>query len=450
LYFVPVATPRSSEPCDDDPVRIGLLGYGNVGFAFAQLIDSQAEAIALRTGLQLRITRIAVQDPSKQRPPAAITSAHHRLSADALSVVNDPSIDLVVELIGGIEPARSLLLAALRAGKPVVTANKELLASAGAELLAAAEFEKVDLFYEASVAGAIPLVRLLTDSLAGERIVRVMGIVNGTTNYMLTSMSEEGSDYAEALAAAQALGYAEPDPTADVEGFDARAKAAILAGIAFDADVVAEDVYREGITAIGASDIAFAHRLGYEVKLLAVAERVGDGPKPAIAVRVHPAMVPREHPLASVRGAFNAVFVEGESAGELMVYGRGAGGTATASAVLGDVVSAAHHLRQATRGRAVRRERVEIRPISELRTQYYLTLDVTDRPGVLAAVAHVFGEHHVSIRSMEQVGLGDEARLVFITHTAREADLQATLASLAQLDVVRRIGGVLRVIGPER
>ena len=431
-------------------MRIGLLGYGNVGFAFAQLIDSQAEAIALRTGLQLRITRIAVQDPSKQRPPAAIASAHHRLSADALSVVNDPSIDLVVELIGGIEPARSLLLAALRAGKPVVTANKELLASAGAELLAAAEFEKVDLFYEASVAGAIPLVRLLTDSLAGERIVRVMGIVNGTTNYMLTSMSEEGSDYAEALAAAQALGYAEPDPTADVEGFDARAKAAILAGIAFDADVAAEDVYREGITAIGASDIAFAHRLGYEVKLLAVAERVGDGPKPAIAVRVHPAMVPREHPLASVRGAFNAVFVEGESAGELMVYGRGAGGTATASAVLGDVVSAAHHLRQATRGRAVRRERVEIRPISELRTQYYLTLDVTDRPGVLAAVAHVFGEHHVSIRSMEQVGLGDEARLVFITHTAREADLQATLASLAQLDVVRRIGGVLRVIGPER
>jgi homoserine dehydrogenase len=363
--------------------------------------------------------------------------------------VVDPSIDVIVELIGGIEPARSLVLAALAAGKPVVTANKELLATFGAELLSAAEKGGVDLFYEASVAGAVPLVRLLNDSLAGERIVRVMGIVNGTTNYMLTSMSEEGCDYAVALAEAQALGYAEADPTADVEGFDARAKAAILAGIAFDADVVASDVYTEGITAIGASDIAFAHKLGYVVKLLAVAERVSDGPTPAVAVRVHPAMVPREHPLASVRGAFNAVFVEGDTAGELMVYGRGAGGMATASAVLGDVVAATHHLREETRGRAVRRERVEVHPISELRTQYYLTLDVKDQPGVLATVAQVFGDHHVSIRSMEQIGLGGGARLVFITHIAREADVQATLASLAELDVVARIGVLLRVIGPE-
>jgi len=274
--------------------------------------------------------------------------------------------------------------------------------------------------------------------------------VNGTTNYMLTSMSEEGCDYQVALSEAQALGYAEPDPTADVEGFDARAKAAILAGIAFDADVVASDVYTEGITAIGAPDIAFAHKLGYVVKLLAVAERVSDGPTPAVAVRVHPAMVPREHPLASVRGAFNAVFVEGDTAGELMVYGRGAGGMATASAVLGDVVAAAHHRREETRGRAVRRERVEIRPISGLRTQYYLTLDVKDQPGVLAAVARVFGEHHVSIRSMEQIGLGGGARLVFITHTALEADVQATLTSLGELDVVARVGVLLRVIGPER
>jgi homoserine dehydrogenase len=263
-------------------------------------------------------------------------------------------------------------------------------------------------------------------------------------------MSEEGSDYGSALAAAQALGYAEADPTADVEGFDARAKAAILAGIAFDANVVADDVYTEGIAKIGAADIAFAHRLGYEVKLLAVAERAGEGPTPAVAVRVHPAMVPREHPLASVRGAFNAVFVEGDSAGELMVYGRGAGGAPTASAVLGDVVAASHHLREKTRGRAARRHDVEVLPISELRTQYYLTLDVMDRPGVLAAVAHVFGEHHVSIRSMEQVGLGDEARLVFITHTAREADVQATLTSLGELDVVEHIGVLLRLVGPER
>ncbi|MGO9299282.1 MAG: homoserine dehydrogenase [Acidimicrobiales bacterium] len=442
--------PQSSEKRGTDVVHVGLLGYGNVGVAFTRLIDSQAEAIALRIGHELRVTRIAVRDVAKQRPDSALSDAGERLSGDAASLVVDPSIDVIVELIGGIEPARSLVLAALAAGKPVVTANKELLATFGAELLSAAEKGGVDLFYEASVAGAIPLVRLLNDSLAGERIVRVMGIVNGTTNYMLTSMSEEGCDYAVALAEAQALGYAEADPTADVEGFDARAKAAILAGIAFDADVVASDVYTEGITAIGASDIAFAHKLGYVVKLLAVAERVSDGSTPAVAVRVHPAMVPREHPLASVRGAFNAVFVEGDTAGELMVYGRGAGGMATASAVLGDVVAATHHLRQETRGRAVRRERVEVHPISELRTQYYLTLDVKDQPGVLATVAQVFGDHHVSIRSMEQIGLGGGARLVFITHIAREADVQATLASLAELDVVARIGVLLRVIGPER
>jgi homoserine dehydrogenase len=444
-----VDEPKSNERRGTDVVHVGLLGYGNVGVAFTRLIDSQVEAIALRIGHELRVTRIAVRDVAKHRPGSALSDAGERLCDDAASLVDDPSIDVIVELIGGIEPARSLVLAALAAGKSVVTANKELLATFGAELLSAAENGGVDLFYEASVAGAIPLVRLLNDSLAGERIVRVMGIVNGTTNYMLTSMSEEGCDYAVALAEAQALGYAEADPTADVEGFDARAKAAILAGIAFDADVIATDVYTEGITAVGASDIAFAHKLGYVVKLLAVAERVSDGPTPAVAVRVHPAMVPREHPLASVRGAFNAVFVEGDTAGELMVYGRGAGGVATASAVLGDVVAAAHHRREGTRGRAVRRERVEIRPISELRTQYYLTLDVKDQPGVLAAVAHVFGEHHVSIRSMEQIGLGGGAHLVFITHTAREADVQATLRSLAELDVVARVGVVLRLIGPE-
>ena len=444
-----VGEPRSNLTTSTDVVRVGLVGYGNVGVAFTRLIDSETEAIALRTGLELRVTRIAVRDLQRERPGSARADAGDRLGDDAAALVEDPAIDVVVELVGGIEPARSLVLAALAAGKPVVTANKELLSTFGAELLAAAEKGGVDLFYEASVAGAIPLVRLLNDSLAGERIVRVMGIVNGTTNYMLTSMSEEGSEYVTALCEAQALGYAEPDPTADVEGLDARAKAAILAGIAFDADVVASDVYTEGITAIGASDISFARKLGYEVKLLAVAERV-EGPSPAVAVRVHPAMVPREHPLASVRGAFNAVFVEGDTAGELMVYGRGAGGMATASAVLGDVVAAAHHRREDTRGRAVRRERVEISPISALSTQYYLALEVKDQPGVLAAVAWVFGEHHVSIRSMEQIGgLGDGARLVFITHTAREADVQATMAALAGLDVVARVGALLRLIGPE-
>ncbi len=464
---MPVSAPDHSLP---QPVRVGLLGCGNVGAAWLALVDGDVDAIAARTGIRLDIVKVAVRSPERARPadvdPERLAA---RLTTDAIAVVNDPRVEIVVELIGGIEPARGLVLAALAAGKPVVTGNKELIAACGAELLAAAETAGVDLLFEASVAGAIPLVRLLKESLAGERIVRLTGIVNGTTNYMLTRMSEEGLGYAEALAEAQALGFAEADPTADVEGYDAAAKAAILAGIAFDADVVAADVHREGITAVGASDIEFAHRLGYEVKLLAVAERaeaadpteaadrteepgrINGADSDPVSVRVHPAMVPREHPLASVRGSFNAVFVEGEAAGELMVYGRGAGGRPTASAVLGDVIEAAHHVREGTRARSAMRRAPLLRPITELRTQYYLSIDVTDRPGVLAAVASVFGEHHVSIRSMEQVGLAavGEARLVFITHTALEADLQATIVDLANLDPVERIGCVLRVIGPE-
>jgi homoserine dehydrogenase len=431
-------------------VRLGLLGCGNVGAAWLALVDGDAEAIADRTGIRLDVVSVAVRDPARARPegisPAQLEG---RLAPDAAAVVKDPNVEIVVELIGGIEPARSLVLTALAAGKPVVTANKELVAACGAELLAAAEVAGVDLLFEASVAGAIPLVRLLKESLAGEQILRLTGIVNGTTNYMLTRMSEEGLGYREALADAQTLGYAEADPTADVEAYDAAAKAAILAGIAYDADVVAADVYREGITAIGASDIEFAHRLGYEVKLLAVAERVEEDGASAVSVRVHPAMVPIDHPLASVRGPFNAVFVEGDAAGELMIYGRGAGGRPTASAVLGDVIEAAHHVREQTRARSAMRRRPLLRPISALRTQYYLSIDVSDQPGVLAAVASVFGAHNVSIRSMEQVGLGSEARLVFITHTALEADLQATIAGLSELDSVERIGCVLRVIGPD-
>lgn len=431
-------------------MRLGLLGCGNVGAAFLGLVDADADAIAARTGIRLDVVKVAVRHPDRVRPAEVAEGPFRsRLAGDAMSLVADPAVEVVVELIGGIEPARTLVLAALDAGKPVITANKELVAACGAELLAAAESAGVDLLFEASVAGAIPLVRMLKESLAGERIVRLTGIVNGTTNYVLTKMSEESLGYDEAIAEAQALGYAEADPTADVEGFDAAAKAAILAGIAFDADVVAADVYREGITAIGASEIDFAHRLGYEVKLLAVAERSDPADGAPVSVRVHPAMVPVEHPLASVRGAFNAVFVEGDAAGELMVYGRGAGGRATASAVLGDVIEAAHHVLEGTRARSAMRRSPVIRPITQLRTQYYLSIDVTDRPGVLAAVATVFGEHHVSIRSMEQVGLGGEARLVFITHTALEKDVQETIASLADLEAVERIGCMLRVIGPE-
>ncbi|MDP8974978.1 MAG: homoserine dehydrogenase [Actinomycetota bacterium] len=422
------------------PVRVGVLGYGNVGGALVRLLDTDGSSIAARTGIRLEVARVAVRDVTENRRSALPDGC---LTGDAEAVVSDPNVDVVVEVMGGVEPARGLVLAALKNGKPVVTANKELLADAGAELFEAAAASGVDLLYEASVAGAIPLIRLLRESLAGERITRVMGIVNGTTNYILTRMSEDGASYAEGLEEAQRLGYAERDPTADVEGIDAAAKAAIVASIAFGTRVVAGDVHREGISNVSPDDIAFARRLGYVVKLLAVAERSGD----EVAVRVHPAMVPASHPLAAVRDSFNAVFIEGEAVGELMLYGRGAGGTPTASAVLGDLVDAAHNLRAGGSGRTAALDRAGVRPIEELSSEYYLNIDVVDRPGVLARVAAVFGDHGVSIRSMEQEGLGEKARLVFITHTAREGDVQGTIRDLRRLDAVKRIGSLLRVVG---
>ncbi len=445
---MPVIERGAGRGAADVPVvRVGVLGCGNVGGALVDIVDEDADGIAERSGVRLEVTRVAVRSLAKPRVASLQTE---RLTHDAHSVATDPDVDVVVELIGGIEPARTLIVDALKAGKPVVTANKELLANFGAELFAVAEAAGRDLLFEATVAGGIPLLRALRVSLAGERIRRVTGIVNGTTNYVLSRMSEERIGYGEALQEAQSLGYAERDPTADVEGYDASAKAAILASIAFNADIVAGDVYREGIETIEVDDIDFAHRLGYEVKLLAVAEHLDPGESgiPAVAVRVHPAMVPKDHPLAGVRGPFNAVFVEGEAVGDLMLYGRGAGGRPTASAVLGDLVDAARGL---VGGGAVwfpARSRVEVRPIDELEAQYYLTIDVLDRPGVLAAVASVFGAHGVSIRSMEQVDLGTEARLVFITHRAREADVQATLAGLRDVEAVARIGQLLRVIDP--
>ena len=426
---------------DRDAVRIGLLGCGNVGAPLVQLLRDQAAAIEARTGLRLEVARVAVRNTAKARD---IELADGVLTNDAAAVVADPDIDLVVELIGGIEPARTLVTEALKAGKPVVTGNKELLANVGAELFEASEAAGVDLLFEAAVAGGIPLIRPLRESLAGERIRRVLGIVNGTTNYILTKMSEEGASYADALAEAQSLGFAERDPTADVEGFDAAAKAAIIASIAFGVNVVAGDVYHEGISGVTADDIAFAHRLGYEVKLLAVAEQGDDG---RVAVRVHPAMLPREHPLATVRESFNAVFIEGRAVGQLMFYGRGAGGGPTASAVLGDLIDAAGNLRGGSSARIGPMPRAEIRPIDEVRSEYYLNIEVYDRPGVLHAVSGVFAEHDVSIRSMEQEGLGDEARLVFITHEASEAAVQACLRDLRNLDVVDRVTSMLRVLG---
>ena len=428
-------------------MKVGVLGCGNVGAALVGLLEGRGDEIEARTGLRLELARVAVRSLTRNRP---VHLDDALLTRDAAEVVADPDVDVVVEVIGGIEPARELILAALAAGKPVVTANKELLANHGAELYAAAAEAGVDLLFEAAVAGGIPILRPLRESLAGEDVRRIMGIVNGTTNFILTRMSEEGTGYAEALAEAQQLGYAERDPTADVEGYDAGAKAAILASLAFGAKVVAGDVYHEGISAVGATDISFAARLGYVVKLLAVAELVAtDDGTEEIAVRVHPAMVPAEHPLAGVRDSFNAVFVEGAAVGDLMFYGRGAGGDPTASAVLGDLVDAAVNLRAGTHARVLPLERRPIRPIDELRSSYYVNLDVVDRPGVLRAVAEVFERHQVSIRSLEQEGVGEDARLVFITHEAREADVQATLEDLRELDVIHRITSVLRVVGDD-
>ncbi|MEO6570736.1 MAG: homoserine dehydrogenase [Ilumatobacteraceae bacterium] len=423
-------------------IRVGLLGCGNVGGALVPLVEQQADMIEARTGLRLEITRVAVRNVSRDR---GLTLADGVLTRDALAVVNDPDIDVVVEVIGGIEPARELITAALTAGKPVVTGNKELLANVGTELFAVADANGVDLLFEAAVAGGIPLIRPLRESLRGEPITRVMGILNGTTNFILTKMTEEGAEYGEALREAQALGYAERDPTADVEGFDAGAKAAIIATIAFGARVVAGDVYHEGISGITAGDISVAKRLGYVVKLLGIAERdpgTGD-----IAVRVHPAMVPLTHPLASVRESFNAVFVEGDAVGQLMFYGRGAGGAPTASAVLGDVIDAAVNLSKGTHGSLGTFAKASIRAIDETSAEYLLALEVADEPGVLHAVTGTFAANGVSIRAAEQEGIGPDARLVFITHLARESAVQATVRTLRDLPAVRRIGGFIRVIG---
>ena len=423
-------------------VRIGVLGCGNVGAAFVRLVEQQSSTIELRTGIRLEVVSVAVRNMSRDRD---VQLPEGLLTRDAHAVVADPSIDLIVEVIGGIEPARELITAALAAGKPVVTANKELLANVGAELYAAADAAGVDLLFEAAVAGGIPVIRALRESLRGEPVSRVMGIINGTTNFILTKMTEEGADYSAALSEAQRLGFAERDPTADVEGFDAGAKAAILASIAFGAKVVAGDVYHEGISRVTAADIAVAKRLGYVIKLLGIAER--DRETGEIAVRVHPAMVPNTHPLASVRESYNAVFIEGDAVGSLMFYGRGAGGNPTASAVLGDVIDAAVNLVKGTHGSIGSFAKAIIRPIDETSSEYLLSMEVADKPGVLHAVTGAFANNGVSIRAAEQEGIGADARLVFITHVAKESDLQATVRQLREMDVVKQVGGMLRVVG---
>ncbi len=423
-------------------LRVGLLGCGTVGTGVVGLLERHRDDIRARAGCRLDVSRVAVRDASRPRTgvdPSIVTT-------DAMEVVDDPGVDIVCELIGGTEPAGSLILAAFERDKPVVTANKELLATRGRELFDAADAKGLDVYFEAAVGGGIPLIRPLKESLTGERLTRVLGIVNGTTNYILTRMSEEGRSFDDVLAEAQGLGYAEADPSSDVDGHDAAAKCAILASIAFNARVVSADVFREGIGRVTTEDIEFARRLGYAIKLLAIAELDGD----RVAARVHPAMIPVAHPLAAVRDAFNAVFVEGPNVGELMFYGRGAGGDATATAVVGDLVTVARNLTNGSRGVGCTcfLERT-IRPMAEHRGQYYVALRVEDRPGVLAEIASVFGANHVSIKSVWQEGAGTDAQLVFVTHRAREDAFQRSVEGLRGLGAVEEVRSVLRVEGEE-
>jgi len=425
------------------PLRIALLGCGVVGSEVVRLLASQADDLEARVGAPFELVGIGVRDAGAERSPSVPRSL---LTEDLEGLVDRTDVDVVVELMGGIQPARSLLLRALRRGASVVTANKALLAEYGPELYEAADESRADIYYEASVAGAIPLLRPLRESLAGDQVNRVLGIVNGTTNYILTKMDETGAGFSDALAEAQALGYAEADPTADIEGYDAAAKAAILAGLAFHTRVTLGDVYREGITAVSAADVATAQAMGHVIKLLAICERSADGR--GVSVRVHPAMIPLTHPLAGVREAYNAVFVESDAAGQLMFYGRGAGGSPTASAVLGDLVAVGRNRLSGGRGpRESAYAALEVRPLGEATTRYYIGIDVADKAGVLATVAQTFARHDVSIETLRQDGRGDEASLLVVTHKASEAALAGVVDDLRGLDVVRAVASVMRVEG---
>jgi homoserine dehydrogenase len=424
----------------DKPVRIGMLGCGVVGSSVARLLLADTAELSTRAGVKIELARIAVRTikPYEGINPALFTT-------DPFSIVNDPEIDLIIEVIGGIEPARELIMTAIENRKSVVTANKALLASHGAEMFTAAYAKGEDIYYEASVAGAIPIIRPMRDSLAGDFVTRLMGIVNGTTNYILTKMHEDNREFADVLKEAQALGYAEADPTADIEGFDAAAKAAILSGLAFHTRVTVDDVYREGISNITLEDVTIAKSMDHVIKLLAIAELT---PADEISVRVHPVMLHKSHPLASVRDAYNAVFVEAESAGSLMFYGRGAGGAPTASAILGDVVAVARHIALNSVGqRETDYADRDIAPIESTKTKFLIRLEVADKAGVLAAIATVFANHGVSIQTVNQAGRNNDAEVTIVTHRATEGELKATVASLKAMDMVNKISSVIRVEG---
>lgn len=434
----------------ETPIGVAVLGYGNVGSQVVRIIEQSAQDLAARIGAPLELRGVGVRRVDENRGIPV-----DKLTDNIEELVSRDDVDIVVELMGPVEPARKAILTALEQGKSVVTANKALMAVSTGELAQAAENARVDLYFEAAVAGAIPVIRPLTQSLAGDSVLRVAGIVNGTTNYILSEMDSTGADYTSALADASALGYAEADPTADVEGYDAAAKAAILASIAFHTRVTADDVYREGITKVSSEDFESAKALGCTIKLLAICERLtGDKGQQRVSARVYPALVPLDHPLAAVNGAFNAVVVEAEAAGRLMFYGQGAGGAPTASAVMGDLVMAARNRVQGGRGpRESKYAKLPIAPIGLIPTRYYVSMNVADRAGVLSAVAAEFGKRDVSIAQVRQEGVIDEggqrcgARIVVVTHQATDAALSETVAALADLDIVQSINSVLRMEG---
>jgi homoserine dehydrogenase len=417
-----------------------MLGCGVVGSQVARLLQSDEQELSERSGALLVLKKIGVRSNAAREGinPSMLTT-------DLNSVVNDPEINIVIEVMGGIEPARTLILEAIKNKKSVITANKALLATHGHELFNAADAAKVDLYYEAAVAGAIPIIRSMRESLAGDQITRVMGIVNGTTNFILTKMHEEGRDFNDVLKEAQSLGYAEADPTADIEGHDAAAKAALLASLAFHSTVTIDEVYCEGITGISIDDVNAAKAMGSVIKLLAIAELTV---KDEISVRVHPVMLPNSHPLASVRNAFNAVYVESEAAGQLMFYGRGAGGAPTASAILGDLVAVTRHRAYSTVGYGESDYAdLDIAPVGDVKSQFFIRLHVADKSGVLASIAQVFASENISIQTVRQAGLGSDAELVVVTHAASESSLKSCIKKLTDMDIVSTVESVIRVDG---
>jgi len=422
-------------------VGIGVLGAGTVGGTLIRRLTEDGATVAAKTGLELEVRRVAVRSPGKKRifslPESVVTTR-------PWDVIEDPAVELVVEVMGGCDPAFALVRRALELGKPVVTANKGLIAARGPDLLTAAGRSGVPLLFEAAVGGGIPIIRPLTETLAGENIERVVGIVNGTTNFILTRMADEGGSFADALAEAQSLGYAEADPTDDISGADAASKASILASLAFATWVGPDRVYREGIAGISPTDLAFAADLGYTIRLLAIAQRVGDG----VSARVHPAMVPLDHPLAAIRGATNAILIQGPAVGELLFAGPGAGGEPTATAVLGDVIDAARDLRSGSQvAPRISFGAGSVVDAAEVPTRWYLRLEVADRPGVLARIATAFADAEVSIKSVWQEGRGNEATLLLVTHEAPEKQQRAAAAALSRLDVVEEVAAAIRVEG---